>query len=1052
MDKKLNIISGAKSGSSSQSITNTPDTLRSVDTVEVILGLCEGPIYGLVNGDKSFYVGDTQLQNNDGSYNFNKFKLDVHLGLDNPDDLIPVLGGSTINHTVSLQLAKDVAVTRQTTSGAINYIDVRIAVSQLVKSTTEGTFTTSFTIRIEYKPLSGSTWTVAYGKDIKVKGKTTSTYIKEFRIGVDPISEPYDIRITKLSKNSTTEYFATIAWESFQEIIAEPINHPNTALVHLVGQASDQFSSIPVWSGEYKGLLIKVPSNYNPVTRVYTGTWDGTFQIAWTDNPAWITYDIVMNDRYGIKSYYKDVILDKYDVYEAGQWCDELVPDGLGGTQPRYTFNALLTEARSGKELARYVAGTFNATYFDTLSGITMLKVDKDDTAVQIFTPENVINGEFEYSYSDLATRYNDITVTFRNSEINYDEDRRRVYNQDLIDRNGRIPLDFIAVGCTDAHEAVRRAQYKLISANTEVCTVSFNVNRIGQFLAPFDVILIADPDLGYGLTGRIKSISMDRMSVDLRNPIYLEAGITYVFKTELTNGEYVTINLAAASTGYKTTLRLASALPTNVVPDRAVFTLESDGVAGTPRPFRVLKVVEQDGQPDAYTIEAVNINRNKWYDSDNVEYNGDINYSRLPNPLDPPGPISCSFVEEYKKSLKEFHITVTPVFNTDSYKYYSTDSYFEVWSRPIGDDEAFTKKEVYFGDTLINHPPGEYEFKILAKSSLGVITNINNTTTYTFTVTNPSDPPADVTWAKINNREVYWGYDTPPDDFAGYRVRYHNIADRTTWDDAIQPHVGLLSTTSFYTNLIPHSARVIMIKAVDDFNSESVNPAIVYRALGDISYTNIYEEFEFSPAFSGTKTGCAVESGALKATDTGGGVYSGNPNALVYSGGNMYGSTYYDMFYEDSFTSTKDGKLVLNIDFEGVGYEAYIREHGTTTWQPIPADYNLIAGWYDVKIRIPGGDTRGVINTLSIIVDVADVIEDVQDITVDSGGIVRIPLTKNFTVIKLVNVIIQDDGVHSPVASRILDKDVALGPQIKLLDKDNIVSAGLIDAQVKGY
>lgn len=1052
MIKKIrNYIKGRKGGGgSAPSPTRTPDNLRSKDTVEVLLGLCEGPIAGLVNGAQSFYVGDTQLQNENGDYNFEAFQLTVYPGEDDPDPIKMVLGGQTTNNSVNLNLASNVSVTRQTTLSNIDFIDIRIAVQRLLINNDSGTFNATVNFRIEYKPLSASTWTKAFGKDLKITGKTSSTTPKEYLISVDRIDEPYEIRITKLSGDNTTTYFADIVWESYQETISDNPSYAHTALAHLVAESSDQFSSIPQWSGDYDGLLVKVPDNYNPETREYTGVWDGTWKIAWTNNPAWCLYDFVMKDRYGIRAYYQDIYLDKYDVYEAAQWCDEQVPDGRGGTQPRYTFNAYLREPRSGKELARYIAGVFNSTFFDDLDSVAYLKVDKDDAASHIFTTENVINGEFEYTYTDITTRYNDITVSFTNPNLNWETDRRRVYDDDLIAKHGRIPLDFIAVGCLDPHEAVRRAQYKLITSNTETCIVRFTTNRLGQFVNPFDVILISDEDMGYGLSGRVKTIGDNRTSITLRDPVYLEAGVDYKIRFVLSDGSNQVTDLENYTSGYNSTLQFSAPLPENNTPDKTVFTIESADHVGNLRPFRVTKVVEVDGNADQYEIEAININRNKWYDSDNVTDSGTINYSALPDPLIPPGPTNVAFQERYVKKSKEFQTLVSPVFNRGAYKYYTNDHSFEVWSRPSSTSEPFVRRELRFGDTLINHPSGTYDVKVLGKSYLGRTTPLDNAATYVFNFTNPTDPPKDIDWIKINQREVYWGYENAPDDFAGFQVRYHNQANRTTWNDAAQPHQGLLSATSFYTDLIPPTARVIMVRAVDDFGVTSQNSAIIYRQEGQIVGRNTVEQFDFHPTFSGTKQDCSVVSGELVADDTGTQMYSNNPNAFFYDGGDLYEASYNTMIYYPIFNSTSDGELYINIDCDNNGYEINIREAGETNWQPMPRKLAIEAGNYELQVKIFGGPVRGVIRSLSAVIDVEDVREVQEDLVIPAAA-TRITLQKSYSTIKVVSVIIQ--GVSSTaVTYRVNDKNTTLGPEIELLDKDGNVTSGTVDVVIEGY
>lgn len=1051
----IKVLKGSKGGGGGGgSATRTPDNLRSKDTVECVLALSEGPIFGLKDGAKSFYIGDTPLQNINGEYNFKTFALNFFPGTDNADAIVPILGGQATNTQVGVNLVTNVPIVRTTNAaGGINYLEVRIAFSQLMTTNDSGSFTADAEFRIEYKASSSPTWIKVYDQDILINGKTTSTYVKEFRIAVPKIVGSYDIRVTKLSPINSETYFCTMAFESFQEISTEEKAYDNTALIQVSGEASDQFSSIPQWSGIYKGMLVKVPNNYDPETRTYSGVWDGSWQVAYTNNPAWCLYDFIMNDRYGIRSYYIDMNIDKYDIYDAAQWCDEQVPDGQGGTQPRYTFNMVLAEATPGKELARYMAGVFNATFFDDLNGKAFLRVDKDDPASHIFMKENIFTEGFQYTYTDITSRYNDITVSFINPELEWNQDRRRIFDQAKIDAYGRIPLDFIAVGCNNEHEAKRRAQYKLITANTENCIVSFKTNRLGSIVNPFDVILVCDPDMGYGVSGRIKTLSNDRRRINLRTPIYLEVGVPYYCTFTLIDGSKFTASITDIEPGYNTELNFAAELPSGI-PEKATFALAAEGIIGLPRPFRVTKIEENDGSPDSFTIEAININRNKWYDSDNLTDSGVIQYAALPSPINPPGPTSCIFSERFVKQSKQFQIIVSPTFNRGAYKYYTNDHSFEVWSRPFGTTETFIKREVILGDTIVDHPPGPFEFKILGKSYLGFTTDINSAPSYKFDVTNPKDPPIDVDWARINNSEVYWGYANPPDDFAGFIVRYHNQVGRTTWDDASQPHQGLISATSFYTSLIPPSARVIMVRAVDVFGIVSENSAIIYRELGDVTVNNIVDTIAFHPTWTGTKIGCSVNSGRLEATDTGTNLYSGTPTALMYNGGNFYEASYEQLVYEASFSLAQKGNLIVDIDFDGAGYQILIRKQGETAWNPVPTRAQIDAGDYETQLTIFGGPIRGVARELTFIIDAEEIVEDIQDISISSGG-TRIPLAKSFGTIRIVSVIIQDTGADqatAPVGYRVFDKNPTLGPLIKLVNSESAYVGGVVDVIVKGF
>lgn len=616
--------------------TVQPDDIFSTDTMEIILGLCEGKILGPVNGLQNVFVGTTPVQNEDLSYNFGNFDIRFYPGDSTPVPVKPQLGGLSNNTVVNQQLYQGVPVTRTTVENNIDYIDIRLVISALYSTDSDGNTTDgNFVWIIEYKQTSSPTWINIVGWEnnggqFTLTAKTTSgNFVEGFRIPVLRVADTYDIRITKVTPENTagTGNFVTVDWESFQEITATSLVSPNTAILQIIGQASDQFSSIPNFYALCDGFCeLKIPSNYDPIARTYTGVWDGTFQLGWTNNPAWFLYNFVINTNWGMSSI-RPMTIDKYDTYDAAQWCDGSVPDGQGGFQPRYTFNALVQDPRSGIEFLRYVAGAFNAAAFDDGNGSISLKVDKDDPATNIFSKENVVDGIFNYSFTDAATRYNDLTVSFNNEELEqYAEDRRRVFDQTYINKYGRVPLDFIAVGATNEHEAIRRATYKLITSTTEVTSVNFKTNRQGAFVNGFDVILISDADMGWSISGRIL-LQTGARTFTVRDPVFAEVGISYAIQFQTPSGPF-TANLVGMAAGYNTTLTVDADLPSNL-PLQAVFAMENTtGGISIPKPFRVMMVKPVDGDNEQIEVTAVEINRLKWDAADNAVPVGTIDYS----------------------------------------------------------------------------------------------------------------------------------------------------------------------------------------------------------------------------------------------------------------------------------------------------------------------------------------------------------------------------------------------------------------------------------------
>lgn len=628
-------------------------TGKTNDQVEVLIGIGEGPIEGLEDGLKSFYFGDTPVMSQSGQMQFENCTIDLRLGEDNPDPLRLELGGSALSHTVGVALYENTPVIRSTTGGQIDFLDVRILAVNVGKND-GGEWGVDFDL--EYKRSSSGTWLP--WRDGTTDPKMTisgslQNQIFEYRRHVNrlPPGETYDIRVTKTTYESTSKRYTSINWESFQEIDAKDRSYPNVAMVRVYAKSSNQFTSVPQFWGVYKGYKCRVPVNFDPLTRTYDGIWDGTFKVAWTDDPAWILYECVMNSRWGMNAYYPCTI-DKYDCYEASQWTSHQVPNGEGGTQPRYTFNRWIREPLNGMELINIIAGSFGGRCFDDQNGTIILRLDIDSQPVALFTPENVENGLFNYSYTDLDQRYNDATVTFPNPNMTWQLDRRYISIQDSIDEIGKIHLDYQLDDCTNVHEALRRGYLRVISSVTETEQVSFNTNRLGCTVSPFEIFLVSDPDMGYGLSGRVKSISPDRKTIYLRDALPLEANVLYTFLFQTPNG-VISVDYGTLASTSVTQITWPSALDAGIEAG-TTFNLGSEfgwptgptpSTIGLPKPYRCVKIDEVEGNPDKVQIVGIEVNRNKWAAADNAEFVEDSEYSyRRPGTDVKPPQIPLSF------------------------------------------------------------------------------------------------------------------------------------------------------------------------------------------------------------------------------------------------------------------------------------------------------------------------------------------------------------------------------------------------------------------------
>lgn len=737
MTKILHGAGGA--GGGGQKVTNSPDTLRSQDTVEFTLGLVEGPIAGLIDGPKTFYLGDTPLVSQNNDNNFDSFELHLYHGAADASVVNNALGGVGSSTTVGMNLAELTPVTRITPAVLINTIDIleiRLVFTQLFEVADDGgqreteglfklkyrqegtanwinwateaqiqklelTFTkttygsgraegevyTQTTVteirasgsldnltvvgsvpdtslagythsstgtygkfhfsdsRYQYVATPGSTdllltpeldtfqtnkgsisVTLRGPEIISLRGKTTSQYVKEFSKRVPRIDGNWEIQLTKMSEDGNEDLYVNMTWESFQCVTQADRSYDNLAVIRGLGVATDQFTNIPAFSGVYAGRVVRVPSNYDPVTREYAGSWDGTFKEAHTSNPAWCAYDLLTNENYGVRAHYPSLMVDRFSFYAGAQWCDVLVPRPGGGFQPRYTYNDHIKDSRQGLEMVLYIVALFGGILTEDLNGTILLKVDRPTPLSQIFGVESTSGEGFNYQKTDITTRANNIEVRFINPNLDFNEDVRAVQDQALIDRNGRISLPLVAVGCSDVFEAQRRAQLRLISANTEVTMVSFATARQGIMLEPLDFIGISDPAMRWGASGRIKAVNGS--TIELRDKIYLNLNLDLICDVQTPSGIH-TITVQNQGGGpYAESLEITAGSLPDDLPDRAQFTLGSTVDLGLVKPFRILSINPADNEPDKYSIVAVEVNLNKYDDADNMASTGTLDYA----------------------------------------------------------------------------------------------------------------------------------------------------------------------------------------------------------------------------------------------------------------------------------------------------------------------------------------------------------------------------------------------------------------------------------------
>ncbi|WP_147243290.1 host specificity protein J, partial [Acinetobacter baumannii] len=530
----MNAVVGAKKGSKKQrQPVISPDSAQSKTFIKILYGLSEGEIEGLANGFQSIFLEETPLQNADGSLNFENVKVDFRNGTNDQEYIegFPAVESET---AIDVELKSETPWVRAFSNLDLDAVRLRLKWGPLrSQNATNGDVSG---ITIEYAidlQTDGGIWTEVL--KTKISDKTSANYERAHRIDLPRADSGWLIRVRRLTPNSTSEYVSDKMYiEAVTEVIDAKLRYPNTALLGLQYDA-ETFGNVAKVAADTKGRILKVPTNYNPATRQYVGMWDGTFKEAYSNNPAWIYYDICTVDRYALGDRLTPLMVDKWSLYRLAQYCDELVPDGLGGEEPRFTCNVYLQSAEGAFEILTKLAGVFRAiTFWDGNSIICDADIPQDTYFT--YTRANVIDGNFEYAGTRARDRHNVVKIAWDNPANHYKTEYEFVRDEKAIAEAGQVRiLEIDAWGCTSRGQAQRAGWWALKSEQLETRTVSFKVGLDGHIPQPGRVIDIADPLFaGRANGGRVSKISADRKSITLdRDDVVAVAGDRLIINGE---------------------------------------------------------------------------------------------------------------------------------------------------------------------------------------------------------------------------------------------------------------------------------------------------------------------------------------------------------------------------------------------------------------------------------------------------------------------------------------------------------------------------------------
>ncbi|AQT94301.1 host specificity protein J [Pseudomonas azotoformans] len=596
--QKLDIY-GAKGGSDKpKTPTEAPDSLRSVAIAKMLIAVGEGEFEGTPTA-KDIYLDNTPLQDPQGNMNFPNVKWEWRTGAVDQSYIqgIPSVENET---TISTEVRSGTPWVRAISNTQLSAVRVRFAWPAL-QSVDSGGNVNGY--RIEYK-VELATDGGAYQQVLSeaVDGKTTSLYERTRRIDLPRATTGWLMRITRLTVNQNNNKISdTMQIAGFTEVIDAKIRYPNTALLYIEFSA-EQFRSIPAITVGCKARKWQVPSNYDPVSRTYSGIWDGTLKEAYTNNPVWATYGITTVDRFGLGRRIKPWMVDKWELYRISQYCDQQVPDGKGGQEPRFICNLNLQSKADAWSLLRDISTIYRGmTYWAQGQVFTLADMPRATDFDFAYTRANVIDGKFTYSSASERTRYTRALISYDNPLNNYDTDVTAVTDAKLQRRYGDNPLEISAIGCTRESEAQRRGKWALLT-NSKDRAVNFKVGLDGRIPLPGYVIPIADELLaGRPVGGRISAVSGKVITLD--RDTQAKPGDRLILNLPDGKCEGRTVQLVS---GRQVTVTVAYSVP----PERElVWALDADDLA-IPL-YRVVSVARPE--PGVFEISAVQYDPSKF-------------------------------------------------------------------------------------------------------------------------------------------------------------------------------------------------------------------------------------------------------------------------------------------------------------------------------------------------------------------------------------------------------------------------------------------------------
>lgn len=596
------VIKGAKKGQGSQrKAVIAPDSAQSKTFLKILYGLSEGQVKGLANGYKSVYLDDTPLQDANGNWNFQNVQVDLRHGT---NDQAYIEGFPSVESEtgIGVELKSDAAWVQAFSNTELDAVRVRLRWGPIRQTNSDNGDVNGYTIKYAIDvQTDGGAWAEVI--NTQLSDKTSTNYERSHRVDLPKADTGWQIRVRRITPNSTSEYISDKMYvQAITEIVDAKLRYPNTALLGLQYDA-ETFSNVAKIAVELDGVEICVPTNYDPETRAYVGLWDGTFKRAYTDNPAWHFYDACISKRYALGDRIDSSMIDKWSVYRLAQYCDQLVSDGKGGQEPRFTLNVYEQQQDDAWAVLSKMAGAFRAyIYWDGQAIVCDADIPQDTYFT--YTRANVIDGHFEYSGTRARDRHTVAKVAWDNPANRYKTEHVIVRDEAAIAKLGIRIVDIQAYGCTSEGQAQRAGQWALKSEQLETRTVSFKVGLDGFIPMPGKVIEVADELFaGRANGGRISAVSADRKTITVdRDDVVCRAGDRLVVNGEDGKAQ---VRIVSSKIGRNVTVTV----PFDSVAAQNIWVVDAQDLATMK--FRVISITQDDKHQ--FSITALQYNPQKY-------------------------------------------------------------------------------------------------------------------------------------------------------------------------------------------------------------------------------------------------------------------------------------------------------------------------------------------------------------------------------------------------------------------------------------------------------